>query len=219
MTPLRTHQRPQATGPFRKDASCRTNLSVAEGSRIGRMHPVTFSSRQDGVALVVALLLLVVITLVGFAAVRGTIVQQKLASNMYDREVAFQSAEAALREGEIAVQAAASASAFYDCSPTSGNKCLPNGLDDPNVPASSVVTVSTGSYDAGAIAAAQPEYVVEYLGNFTVPKSKVTQMSNCSGYAPCGQLSKADFFKITARSGPADVQDRASVTLQSIYRK
>ena len=50
---------------------------------------------QRGVALVVALLLLVVITLVGLAAVRGTIMQQKMAANLFDRQIAFQGAEAA----------------------------------------------------------------------------------------------------------------------------
>ena len=58
---------------------------------------------QRGVALVVALLLLVVITLVGLAAVRGTIMQQKMASNLFDRQIAFQSAEAAMRAAQARI--------------------------------------------------------------------------------------------------------------------
>ncbi|MDE2248022.1 MAG: pilus assembly protein [Pseudomonadota bacterium] len=170
-------------------------------------------------ALLVALILLVVITLVGLAAVRGTLMQQKMTSNFYDRQLAFQLAEAALRQGEMAVQAAASPSVFYDCSPTGGNLCLSNALTDTNVPAADLVTVSATSFNPGALAVGSPQYVVEYLGNFALPKSKVTQLSNCSGYAPCGRTLTADFYRITARSGPADVQDRASVVLQSVYQK
>ena len=46
--------------------------------------------RQCGVALVVSLLLLVIVALVGLAAVRGTLMQQKMAANSFDREQAFQ---------------------------------------------------------------------------------------------------------------------------------
>lgn len=176
-------------------------------------------TRQRGIALVVALLLLVVIMLVGLAAVRSTTMQQKMTSNFLDREVAFQSAEAALRQGEVAVQAASDPAVFYNCSPGSGNNCLVNAMADSNVPASQVVSVSEESFDAGRLAASQPQYVVEYLGNFQIPSPAVSQVSNCSGYGPCSSNSTADFFRITARSGPANAGERASVTLQSVYRK
>ncbi len=175
-------------------------------------------SQQRGIALVVALLLLVVVTLVGLAAVRSTTMQQKMTSNFLDREIAFQSAEAALRQGEVAVQAAASPSGFYDCSPGSSNNCLVDAMADANV-AGSIVTVATGSFTKGALAASQPQYVVQYLGNFQIPSPNVSQVSNCSGYGPCSSNSTADFFRITARSGPANAGERASVTLQSVYRK
>ncbi|AND68643.1 hypothetical protein ATSB10_11890 [Dyella thiooxydans] len=174
---------------------------------------------QRGVALVVALLLLLLITIVGLAAVRSTTMQQKMTSNFLDRQIAFQAAEAALRQGEVAVQAAASPGNFYDCSPTGGNNCLINAMTDPNVPADQVVSVAKTAFDAGTLSASQPQYVVEYLGNFQIPSPVVSQVSSCSGYGPCSSNSTADFFRITARSGPANAGDRATVTLQSIYRK
>jgi type IV pilus assembly protein PilX len=169
---------------------------------------------QRGIALAIALILLVVITLVGMAAVRGTIMQQKMTSNYYDREVAFQATEAALRQGEAAVLAASGPSAFRDCTATSANKCVPNPFTDTTV---TPVSVPTTAF-SGTLAAAPPQYVVEYLGNFTIPPPSVHQISNCSGYAPCGVTYTANFYRITARSGPADVDGRATVTLQTIYR-
>ncbi len=167
----------------------------------------------------VALLLLLVITLVGLAAVRNTTMQQKMTSNFLDREIAFQSTEAALRQGEVVVQAATSPANFYDCSPGSGNNCLMNAMTDVNVPANQVISVPKANFNAGNLAASQPQYVVEYLGNFPIPSPNVSQVSNCSGYGPCSSNSTADFFRITARSGPANAGERASVTLQSVYRK
>lgn len=178
---------------------------------------------QRGVALVVALILLIVITLVGLAAVRGTIMQQKMSGNFYDRQIAFQTTEAALRQGEAAVQAATAAApaGFRDCSPTGGNHCLVDPFADANPsPAITVTTVSSTAYDSGNLVASQPQYVVEYMGNFLIPSPNVKQLSNCSGYAPCGSTHYADFYRITARSGdPKTAQNRASVTLQSTYKR
>src|SRR3546814_17386392 len=55
--------------------------------------------RQRGIVLAVALMLLVVITLIGLAAVRTTTMQQRMTANFYDRALAFQSAEHALQAG------------------------------------------------------------------------------------------------------------------------
>jgi type IV pilus assembly protein PilX len=202
---------------------CRVNGS----NRARRRGGLSAHGNQRGVALVVALILLVVITLVGLAAVRGTIVQQKMSANMYDRQIAFQAAEAALRQAQNKAQsvptpvtAATLPTTIRDCSPASGNICLANPLvDTTRLPAADIISVATTSFDAGKLAAGQPQYVVEYMGNFAIPTPNVQQLSNCSGYAPCGQTSTADFYRLTARSGPADVRDRASVVLQAMYRR
>src|SRR6185312_1801849 len=180
---------------------------------------------QRGVALVVALILLVVITLVGLAAVSGTIMQQKMSSNFYDRDVAFQAAEAALRQAQVAIGAATSGAAapagFYDCSPPAPNGTGENNpFNDSNVTATAtnIVTVSNTDYSAGAMAASQPQYIVQYMGKFALPTPPVRQLSGCSGYLPCSPPGLVDFYRITARSGPADSNGRASVTLQSVYR-
>jgi type IV pilus assembly protein PilX len=55
---------------------------------------------QKGAALVIGLIILVVLTLIGVQAMRTSIVQERMAGNMRERNVAFQAAEAALRVGE-----------------------------------------------------------------------------------------------------------------------
>lgn len=56
--------------------------------------------RQKGAVLVVGLIILVVLTLLGVQAMRSNVSQERMASNMRERNVAFQAAEAALRVGE-----------------------------------------------------------------------------------------------------------------------
>ena len=55
---------------------------------------------QSGVALIVSLMLLIVITLLGISGMRTTTLEEKMAGNMRDMQLAFNAAETALREGE-----------------------------------------------------------------------------------------------------------------------
>ncbi|HEV7164979.1 MAG TPA: PilX N-terminal domain-containing pilus assembly protein [Gammaproteobacteria bacterium] len=57
-------------------------------------------SRQQGVVLVISLLMLLVLTMIGLAATHGTTIEQRMTANQNDQEVAFEAAEAALRAGE-----------------------------------------------------------------------------------------------------------------------
>jgi type IV pilus assembly protein PilX len=57
-------------------------------------------SSQRGVALVTGLIFMVVLTLLVVSAMRGTILEEKMAGNARDADLAFQAAEAALRAGE-----------------------------------------------------------------------------------------------------------------------
>ncbi len=55
---------------------------------------------QTGAALVVSLLLLLVATLIGVTATQVTSLEERMAGNLRDRNLAFQAAESALRAGE-----------------------------------------------------------------------------------------------------------------------
>ena len=179
------------------------------------------NSRQRGVALTVALILLVVVTLVGLAAVSGTLMQQKMTGNFYDRQVAFQSTEAAMRQAALAIQATTTAApaGFYDCSAAAANNCQSNPFNDPNVPAGNIQKLTNNSnYTAGNNIASQPQYIVQYMGNFPLPVPPVKQTSHTS-YGGSSTKPTADFYRITARSGdPAVIGSRAYVVLQSMFR-
>ena len=57
------------------------------------------SHRQAGVALITGLIFMVVLTLLALAAMRTTTLEERMAGNARDRDMALQSAEAALRAG------------------------------------------------------------------------------------------------------------------------
>lgn len=56
--------------------------------------------RQRGAALIVGLIMLLLLTLIGVAGMKDTLLQQKMVANAKDRDVALQAAEAALQAAE-----------------------------------------------------------------------------------------------------------------------
>lgn len=55
---------------------------------------------QTGAALVISLLILLIMTIFGVSSMQSTTLEERMAGNMRDQNLAFQSAEAALIEGE-----------------------------------------------------------------------------------------------------------------------
>lgn len=184
------------------------NMQSFLGSRAMR-------NNQQGVALVVVLVVLLLATLIGLAAMRGTLMQERMTANLYDRSIAFQSAERALREAEAAVKL--NGSIGYECDPQKVDTPCP--LPDPNT---GTVTgenwANASAPPAGSLSAGTPQYLIQRLGS-TDTASKLGQSNNAAsnGYQPPGgsTVTQAN-YRIFARShDPATASDRAVVILQS----
>jgi type IV pilus assembly protein PilX len=61
--------------------------------------------RQRGVTLIIVLILVLLVTLAGIAAVRSLVVEERMAANSLDRSLAMQGAESVLRQAEAIAQA------------------------------------------------------------------------------------------------------------------
>lgn len=57
-------------------------------------------NRQRGAILVIALIMLLLLTIIGLASMRGTSLQESMSGNLRDSNISLQAAEAALRKGE-----------------------------------------------------------------------------------------------------------------------
>ncbi len=60
-------------------------------------------AKQRGVVLVVSLIMLLVMTLIGITSMNSSVLEEKMAGNMHNRNQAFQAAESALRIGELVI--------------------------------------------------------------------------------------------------------------------
>ena len=201
---------------------------------------------QRGVALVVALVLLVIVTLVGLAAIRGVGLQEKMAGNTFDRAQAFQVAEATLDLASRTILPPAATpnnvgylgQSFIDCST---NPCAENPAMDAAIPilggAPGIVqngwtlvptTNSAGASNPGSVVSLysnNPSYIVQYMGSCSLSgQGSFVFTNDQNNQGGGGSLtSVGQCYRITARSSTpgaagAPPADRSQVVLQAIYR-
>lgn len=166
---------------------------------------ISLISRQRGIVLVTGLIFLVILTLLGVTAMQTTILEERMAGNLRDENLAFQAAEAALREGELFLE----------------QITLPvfngtNGLyHHASYPAPDPITWTGWATSARTInitiqgVASQPRYIIEQLVNIPQASGGSTQQS--------AQSLTSTMFRITARG--VGGSETAVVFLQSTYRR
>ena len=163
---------------------------------------------QSGVSLIVVLLLLVIVTLLGVASLRGAIMQERMAANTTARSMAFQVAEAGLRQGEIIAR---DGTITF---PTSG--CASGRCKDATWMADSSFWTS-GGYQAGSAVSIgsgsiSPKFIIEDFGH-----TSVSGTSSCIDLSkPCPPSVTQNVYRITSY---AATPTGAEVILQSLYRR
>jgi type IV pilus assembly protein PilX len=187
---------------------------------------------QRGATLIVAMILLMIMSLLAITSLRASIQEERMSSASLDRNLAFQAAEASLRQGELVAQAYAQdhkedLSALDPPSPTEscGDSATPDGVymfpklncasrwenaalwhtidDSDNTVTGTAVGAATFENGTGILSLA-PAYIVELVDN-----KAHCDPTKTDGTGECFR------FRITATSNTAG--DRSKVVLQSIY--
>jgi type IV pilus assembly protein PilX len=159
---------------------------------------------QQGAALITGLIFMVVLTLLAVAAMRTTSLDEKMAANALNQDAAFQAAEAALRQGVLAVRSGAvsSTSPFVSGCTTTAPKglCLPSTSSTPiwntvfpfgQTAQSNAAQTYTGAALAGL--ANQPQYIIELLPD--IPAAS----GNSRGVGRSSSGGTSTPFRVTAR--------------------
>ena len=174
---------------------------------------------QSGMVLLMALIMLLLVTLLGVTSVRMLTVEERMATNAFDRNLAFQAAETALREGEALADAQSTLPTPNSGFPGVAMNCnnLNNGACAAGLCSPPAATCNSARWDDASfngwrnattavspLAVGAPQFFVEHLGsNFPCNPQEPSLDLHCERY------------RITARSQPAE--GRAVVILQSIY--
>lgn len=175
--------------------------------------PLSFTARnpQTGAALLMALVFLVLLTIISLSSMQATTLEEKMAGNLRDHDVALQAAETALRDAESYI----TANTLSFTSTCTGGLCT-NGVGVPTWSTYAWDNTKNASYNTSPSPAAsvtgsaipavakQPRYFIVDLG----PNSVI--YPGCSG-------GSAQGFKIIARGWGQS--DSTTVTLQEIFAK
>lgn len=161
---------------------------------------------EQGAALVTGLIFMVVLTLISMAALRGTLLEEKMAGNARDIDLAFQSAETALRAGEAVLNQAtlpafSATGAYLTASGSRGSSVywIQTYIWN-NANSTELATVPTGAYEA-------PRFVIEQMPS----------VAGAGGSLKAGPVVESGMYRVTARGIGGTPNTR--IYLQETYRR
>lgn len=162
------------------------------------------AKQQKGAVLVISLIVLLLMTLIGTGGLQATSLEEKMAGNMRDRNLAFQAAESALKAGETYLGTTTPLPAF-NCTvvghyPAGGAGCTTattasvSSVTAPMPPVWENINWTTKAIAySGALAnlnaSANPSYIIENMG------------AGCASTTfPCPVADIRTNYRVTARA-------------------
>ncbi len=166
---------------------------------------------QKGAALIISLMMLVVMTILGISAVTTTTMEEKMAGNLRNKHLSFQSAEAAIRTGEIDAESVSPDTVFSDAG-TNGYYSRSDAGDNnypiwefEGTPAINWQAITT---DTGAVQKA--EYIIEDFGTSY-------RDASCSLIVPLPPDCELPIYRVTARGWGLNTKGFSMI--QSTYKQ
>ena len=200
------------SGVNRSPSGANRSLSGVEandhsGSNSALLHGRPVS--QSGVVLVISLIMLLLLTVIGSSAMQTTSLEEKMAGNLRDKDLAFQAAESALRAAENSLNPpAVGIPAIFPDSGTGGFYSTAS-----TIPTNTAILTSS-FWTTNPVA---PSTVTNAMlgNNIAPPVYIIQQLPAACLNLPCPPNLPSPMYKITVRATGASAN--TVVILQSIY--
>lgn len=176
-------------------------------------HSFNMLQQQRGGALITALSILLIMTVLGISAMSTTALQERMAGNARDAEVAFEAAEAALRAAETILTTTPAANIDTLINANTAGYYLA-GANEQWKTEANWATAATATYP---IVASQPRFIIQRItttGTATASASGPIESINYSNNPPV-ITGTTRVFQITARGFGLSANSR--VMLQSYF--
>lgn len=183
---------------------------------------ITFKGQyQTGVALVLTLSILLILTILGVSSIQTTSMQERMARNYRDVNIAFQGAEAGASEAEEYLETIANIAAFPEedaaqlcvsglCTSLDGTARWTQAFG--YVDWSSTSTFREATTTAEELGAADdPKYFIEYVAKVTIEQDTL----NIGNVGEGGSSGRAYVFRITSRGTGGTAESAAMI--QTLY--
>ena len=178
---------------------------------------IRFYKRQQGVALFMSLVMLLILTLLGLSSIQSTGMQLRMSNNARDANLAFQGAESAIREAEIFLGTVNTlltfqndnTNGYYDA-PGNGNVDL--STFDWDTPANNDREFATVSTNIDGVFA-QPEYIIEFIKTVVSDEDRL----NLDNIGQDTGSGRTQIFRVTSYGTGGT--EMAHVMIQSTFGK
>ena len=178
-----------------------------------KLNKTNITKKQKGSVLIISLIILIAMTLIGVTAMRTTVMEEKMTSNMRDKEIAFQAAEATLRFVEQQIQNNVISTVSFDNNSSVGHydRSYDQIWDRINWDDSDSLEYS--AFDSSYNISTPPRYVIQHLAT-TGNENDKTNLDNIGQGTGGGNV---EAFLITVRA--SGLSDGGYVYLQSTWGK
>lgn len=170
---------------------------------------------QRGAVLIIGLIMLLLLTMIGLASIRGSDLQERMAGNMRERNIAFQSAEAGLRTGEDFLMF--NAAAF-----TGGTVGLWPDLNKVGAIRSRPASWTSVDWEANSIQL--PDDTIDFVGEqprYTIERVIATSVAASQGGAidheSVEKTADAEYYRVTSLGSGGNTD--TEVILQSTFMR
>lgn len=169
-------------------------------------------SAESGVVLFVALILLLILSLIGVTAARLQTVEERMARNEDNHQLAEQAAEAALRAAEggllsgVYTNFSANTNGLYTLTPSSGSIVTIVNWSNP----AAVLPYAGPALASVPAGAQQPKFIIENLPAVAMPGDSINDVQYAAPTTP------VTVYRVTATGQGAD--STSTTTIQSIIR-
>lgn len=168
---------------------------------------------QRGSVLIISLILLLVLTVLGMSGIKTATLEEKMAGNIQNRQLAFQAAEATLREAEKYIDKNVFTLKNFDADGSDGlyDRQTHNLWNTLNWDSNDSLEYT--KFDSAYSIGTPPRFIIQHLTSQTDPTSQL----NMENYGQGIGAGRIEMFLITARAG--GTSDNSVVMLQTTYGK
>ena len=169
--------------------------------------------KQSGSVLIISLIVMLVLTILGVSGMKSSILEEKMAGNMRDSQLAFQAAEATLKEAEQYINNNIVSINNFDSDGSDGlyDKSTQRLWD--NISWDSSDSLEHSDFDSDYAINSPPRYIIQHLATQV---NDVDEL-NLDNYGQGTGAGRIEMFLITARATGSS--GNSVVMLQTTYGK
>jgi len=169
--------------------------------------------KQSGSVLIISLIIMVVLTILGVSGMKSAVLEEKMAGNLRDSQLAFQAAEATLREAEQFIDNNIVSTTNFDTNGSDGLYAKSPGKLWDQINWDSNDSLEFANFSSNSAINTSPRYIIQHVATQI---NNIDEL-NMDNYGQGTGAGRVEMFLITARA--TGNSGNTVVMLQSTYGK